>query len=378
MAIRCKGMDCDSLNFSLDVYSRILPYLMRMSQEDVVAELRHFSKDQAAKLRALMDTAGHSANVTPKKGHESASPRFGGSSFSRGLGPPLRVTPCKAPFSEPGLSDAFQRVVDPPTLVLDPSSEQASPSSVLQSLSLNFVLGKRENPDFGVDSVWPLKPDAEHDLLMPLHSAEHSYLFYDEFVPLGTEGSMSSTEHIDGTAIIHQELGPVPADAASPAKRRCTDAGLPFGQFGIALSQCGSVSSWPVADNFARLAKFYTPFSDEEKKRAEDEVYRLILNRDTKFTNFIEFKTYKLVYRRYAGLYFVFAVDTTDNELLYLETVHLFILDHYFGNVCELDLVFGFHKVYCILDEFIIGGEIQETSKKVPALERGVAQWERT
>lgn len=38
----------------------------------------------------------------------------------------------------------------------------------------------------------------------------------------------------------------------------------------------------------ARLAKFYTPFSDEEKKRAEDEVYRLILNRDTKFTNFIE------------------------------------------------------------------------------------------
>jgi len=104
-------------------------------------------------------------------------------------------------------------------------------------------------------------------------------------------------------------------------------------------------------------------------------------------------------------------VDVTDNELLYLETVHLFvevreclyrffslefqllllfcsyffispisppssltflffssplqILDHYFGNVCELDLVFGFHKVYCILDEFIIGGEVQETSKKV-------------
>lgn len=85
---------------------------------------------------------------------------------------------------------------------------------------------------------------------MPLHSAEHSYLFYDEFVPLGTEGSMSSTEHIDGTAIIHQEPGPFSADAASPAKRRCTDAGLPFGQFGIALSQCGSVSSWPAADEF--------------------------------------------------------------------------------------------------------------------------------
>lgn len=33
-----------------------------------------------------------------------------GSCFSRGLGTPLRVTPCKAPFAEPGLSDAFQRV----------------------------------------------------------------------------------------------------------------------------------------------------------------------------------------------------------------------------------------------------------------------------
>ena len=40
-------------------------------------------------------------------------------------------------------------------------------------------------------------------------------------------------------------------------------------------------------------------------------------------------------------------VDVTDNELAYLESVHLFveILDHYFSNVCELDLVFNFHKV---------------------------------
>jgi AP-2 complex subunit sigma-1 len=31
------------------------------------------------------------------------------------------------------------------------------------------------------------------------------------------------------------------------------------------------------------------------------------------------------VYRRYAGLYFLFCVDVTDNELLYLETIHLFV-----------------------------------------------------
>jgi AP-2 complex subunit sigma-1 len=74
-----------------------------------------------------------------------------------------------------------------------------------------------------------------------------------------------------------------------------------------------------------------------------------------------------LVYRRYAGLYFILCVDIADNELLYLETIHLFVelLDHYFSNVCELDLVFGFHDVYAILDELVVGGEVQETSKRV-------------
>ena len=47
-----------------------------------------------------------------------------------------------------------------------------------------------------------------------------------------------------------------------------------------------------------------------------------------------------------------------------LEFVHLFVevLDGYFGNVCELDLVFHFDRVYSILDEMILSGEISETS----------------
>jgi hypothetical protein len=60
-------------------------------------------------------------------------------------------------------------------------------------------------------------------------------------------------------------------------------------------------------------------------------------------------------------------VDASDNELVTLESVHLFveILDHFFSNVCELDLVFNFHKVYLILDELIMAGEVAESSKKV-------------
>lgn len=64
----------------------------------------------------------------------------------------------------------------------------------------------------------------------------------------------------------------------------------------------------------------------------------------------LQFRTHKIIYRRYAGLFFSLCVDITDNELAYLECIHLFveILDHFFSNVCELDLVFNFHKVSCL------------------------------
>ena len=34
-----------------------------------------------------------------------------------------------------------------------------------------------------------------------------------------------------------------------------------------------------------------------------------------------------------------------------------------FPQVCELDLIFNFEKAYYILDEFLMGGEVLETSK---------------
>lgn len=76
-------------------------------------------------------------------------------------------------------------------------------------------------------------------------------------------------------------------------------------------------------------------------------MHKLIVSRDRKYTNFVEYQNYKLIYRRYAGLYFSLGVDVTDNELAYLESIHLFVelLDEYFRNVCELDIVFNFNKV---------------------------------
>merc|ERR1712154_256349 len=54
-----------------------------------------------------------------------------------------------------------------------------------------------------------------------------------------------------------------------------------------------------------------------------------------------------------------------DNNLFYLEAIHNFVevLNEYFHNVCELDLVFNFYKVYTVVDEMFLAGEMRETSQ---------------
>lgn len=79
----------------------------------------------------------------------------------------------------------------------------------------------------------------------------------------------------------------------------------------------------------------------------------------------VQFRNFKIIYRRYAGLYFCICVDVNDNNLCYLEAIHNFVevLNEYFHNVCELDLVFNFYKVYSVVDEMFLAGEIRETSQ---------------
>jgi len=116
-----------------------------------------------------------------------------------------------------------------------------------------------------------------------------------------------------------------------------------------------------------RLTKWYVSKSQETKQKLVGEIHRRIVSRSSRFTNFLEFRNYKIIYKRYAGLYFILGVDIDDNELVHLEFIHLIVelLDQYFGNVCELDLVFNFHKVHLLIDEMVVGGEIMEISKKM-------------
>ena len=56
----------------------------------------------------------------------------------------------------------------------------------------------------------------------------------------------------------------------------------------------------------------------------------------------MEHRQYKVIYRRYASLYFIIGIDIDDdiNELALLEFIHNMVetLDKYFENVCELDV----------------------------------------
>lgn len=115
-----------------------------------------------------------------------------------------------------------------------------------------------------------------------------------------------------------------------------------------------------------RLQKWFTAFQEGSKKKMSRDLINVILSRKPKMSAFLEWQDYKIVYKRYASLYFCCAIENTDNELIALEIIHRYVelLDKYFGSVCELDIIFNFEKAYFMLDEFIIGGEVQETSKK--------------
>lgn len=115
-----------------------------------------------------------------------------------------------------------------------------------------------------------------------------------------------------------------------------------------------------------RLQKWFTTYPEKQKKKMIRELVSLVLGRKPRSCAFVEWKDLKIVYKRYASLYFMAAIEEDDNELLTLEIIHRYVevLDKYFGSVCELDIIFNFEKAYFILDELILGGEIQETSKK--------------
>ncbi|KAF7784500.1 hypothetical protein Agabi119p4_665 [Agaricus bisporus var. burnettii] len=124
-----------------------------------------------------------------------------------------------------------------------------------------------------------------------------------------------------------------------------------------------------------RLAKWYATLSAKTKNAIFRDVTQLVMSRKSKMCNVLEYKAIgtpknqksgtRVIYKRYASLFFIAEIEPSDNELITLEIIHRYVeaLDGHFGNVCELDLIFNFDYAYHVLDELILGGEMQETSK---------------
>ncbi|KAJ7071504.1 clathrin adaptor complex small chain-domain-containing protein [Mycena amicta] len=127
----------------------------------------------------------------------------------------------------------------------------------------------------------------------------------------------------------------------------------------------------------ARLSKFYSPLH-QSSQTLIPKIFSLVCSRPASLCNFLdapeleaflgpkdhEDERWRVVYRSYATLYFVFVVDGAESELGILDLIQVFVesLDRAFENVCELDLVFQFDEVHHILAEIIQGGLVLETN----------------
>lgn len=82
-----------------------------------------------------------------------------------------------------------------------------------------------------------------------------------------------------------------------------------------------------------RLAQYYERLPMDERCALEAEVIRKCLARTETQCSFFEYRGYKVVYRRYASLFFIVGVEGEDeNELSILEFIHALVetLDRYF------------------------------------------------
>ncbi|RWS11085.1 AP-3 complex subunit sigma-like protein, partial [Dinothrombium tinctorium] len=119
-----------------------------------------------------------------------------------------------------------------------------------------------------------------------------------------------------------------------------------------------------------RITKFYQHYSEDLQQQIIRETFLLVSKRDDNVCNFLEGGSliggsdFKLIYRHYATLYFVFCVDSSESELGILDLIQVFVetLDKCFENVCELDLIFHVDKVHHILNEVVMGGMVLETN----------------
>jgi len=136
-----------------------------------------------------------------------------------------------------------------------------------------------------------------------------------------------------------------------------------------------------------RLIRFYTPVDIQTQQVLLQQVYKIVIKRTDEQCSFLtpptlleDYDEIKVIYRRYATLYFVFIVDQQESELGILDLIQVFVqvLNRCFKNVCELDLVFHWQVLEAALEEIIQGGMVIDTNinKIVAAIDEANRQEE--
>lgn len=100
-----------------------------------------------------------------------------------------------------------------------------------------------------------------------------------------------------------------------------------------------------------RYSSYYEWISMDERTALESEIIRKCLSRSETQCSFLEYRGYKVIYRRYASLFFIVGTNTdmkgtenTENELGMLEFIHTLVE----CMVRQLQLVCGKHKSYLL------------------------------
>uniref|UniRef100_A0A9J7X6T8 Adaptor related protein complex 1 subunit sigma 1 n=1 Tax=Cyprinus carpio carpio TaxID=630221 RepID=A0A9J7X6T8_CYPCA len=115
-----------------------------------------------------------------------------------------------------------------------------------------------------------------------------------------------------------------------------------------------------------RLQKWYTATAERDKKKMVRELMQVVLARKPKMCSFLEWRDLKIVYKRYASLYFCCAVEEQDNELITLEVIHRFVelLDKYFGSVSHSLPPPLFHLASLFLSSFLTNSYLTSQQHK--------------
>mmetsp|Transcript_17739 Transcript_17739/g.39963 ORF Transcript_17739/g.39963 Transcript_17739/m.39963 type:complete len:168 (+) Transcript_17739:110-613(+) len=127
-----------------------------------------------------------------------------------------------------------------------------------------------------------------------------------------------------------------------------------------------------IINNFGkcRFMKLYQKHMPEQQQQIMvKELFQTLNTRPDGVCNFLDASKWfdpgaRIVYRQYATLFFIFAIDASESELGILDLIQVLVeaLDRNFKNVCELDIIFNVEQVHWVVDEMVVGGMVAETN----------------